>query len=399
MKLLYGSLVVGLLLYCPVEHVESFLPENDMYIGPDQPMSADMNENAFNQIISSVEQVYAPIIKSKGGNLIVQKLWNNGTVNAQAERQGSNYIVKIFGGIARHSSVTADGLAVVVCHEVGHHLGGAPKMYNNTGWASVEGESDYWATLKCLRKVWKGADNEQVIQREGVDPLAEKLCNQKFPERANAFLCMRSIMGAKSVSRLFANGADVYVDKPDPRQVNKIDEQHPQGQCRFDTYVNAALCLAHENIEVNDANSNIGSCTNRSDYGARPRCWFYNPSEGGGASEKVVTPTIGGQFEYTTSDPNARVDFFYDVKNFSGAEVTGIEVSKADTPFPNPNGTEPAPADKILYAGPANNATATIQIYTSRLPKRGTYYFRVIPLTKNGMPVAPWSNPSALHFR
>jgi hypothetical protein len=37
----------------------------------------------------------------------------------------------MFGGLARHELVTDDGFMMVVCHETGHHLGGAPR-YNGT---------------------------------------------------------------------------------------------------------------------------------------------------------------------------------------------------------------------------------------------------------------------------
>lgn len=160
--------------------------------------------------------------------------------------------------------------------------------------------------------------------------------------------------------------------------------------------MNAALCLANENIEVNDANSNIGACTDRSGYGSRPRCWFYNANEGGGASGKVSTPLLNGQPEVATSDANAKIFFTFDIRNFSGAEVTGIELSNANQPFPNPNGTEPAP--NVRYRGGFDSTFKTLEVFTSKLPARGTYYFRIIPLTRDGKPLAPWSNSSILHF-
>ena len=67
----------------------------------------------------------------------------------------------MFGGLARHKLVTPDGFALVACHEMGHHLGGAPRR---GGWASNEGQSDYYATTKCARRIWAEDNNAAIMQ-------------------------------------------------------------------------------------------------------------------------------------------------------------------------------------------------------------------------------------------
>jgi Zn-dependent protease with chaperone function len=54
----------------------------------------------------------------------------------------------MFGGLARDPLVTKDGFSAVICHEIGHHIAGAPRK--GFSWASNEGQADYFATTKCL---------------------------------------------------------------------------------------------------------------------------------------------------------------------------------------------------------------------------------------------------------
>ena len=149
---------------CDMNGETGFLPENDLYVGVNDKMASDMTEARFNEIIDEVDAVYAPIVKQRGGNLKWARKWDDGTVNASAQRFFTTYQVNMFGGLARHELVTDDAFALVVCHELGHHLGGAPKVGGlMMRWASNEGQSDYFASLKCFRKVYESDNNEAII--------------------------------------------------------------------------------------------------------------------------------------------------------------------------------------------------------------------------------------------
>ena len=45
------------------------------------------------------------------------------TINAQAWRLGSVAFVRVYGGLVRHPAITKYGLALMLAHETGHHLG------------------------------------------------------------------------------------------------------------------------------------------------------------------------------------------------------------------------------------------------------------------------------------
>ena len=80
-------------------------------------------------------------------------LWESGTINSQAWRLGLARNVRVYGGLARHPRITRAGLALMLAHETGHHLGGAPRD-PDMPWISWQGQADYWAANVGMRKVF-----------------------------------------------------------------------------------------------------------------------------------------------------------------------------------------------------------------------------------------------------
>ena len=112
---------------CTEDGTEGFVPENNMKISVNAKRFGGLTEAQFNNAIERVEVLYAPIVAQLGGKLVIDRAWDDATVNAYAQRSGSNWMVNMFGGLARHEAITEDGMSLVVCHEIGHHIGGAPK--------------------------------------------------------------------------------------------------------------------------------------------------------------------------------------------------------------------------------------------------------------------------------
>jgi hypothetical protein len=80
-------------------------------------------------------------------------LWESGTINAQAWRLGPQRYVRVYGGLARHPKITRTGLALMLAHETGHHLGGPPRD-PDMPWISWQGQADYWAASVGMKKVF-----------------------------------------------------------------------------------------------------------------------------------------------------------------------------------------------------------------------------------------------------
>lgn len=280
MKLLCFLLLLSFSAFtCDINGKTGIMPENDMYIGVDSFESNGMTEKTFNSIIDKVEKVYTPIVKENGGRLKVYRKWSDGTVNAYAKRSlfTKTWQVHMFGGLARHKAVTEDAFALVVCHELGHHLGGAPKVSSFVmSWASNEGQSDYFATLKCFRKVFGQDDNIALTSKMTIDPQAISKCEEIWSSPADAALCKRAAMAAKSLATLLGRGKKVAFNTPDKSIVTKTNDKHPQGQCRLDTYFQGSICTVDHNEDVSQKDYSVGTCTraNEDSTGTRPLCWF-----------------------------------------------------------------------------------------------------------------------------
>ncbi len=277
------ALLTGNVFACTVDGSEGILPENDMWISADAKSAANSNldEAKFNEVIDSVVDVYAPIIRSLGGKLNVERNWSDGTVNAYAHRKNGMWNVAMFGGLARHNTITPDGFALVVCHEVGHHIGGAPKKASwFSTWASNEGQSDYFATSKCLRKVFRNDNNKAIVAALNVPQTVIATCAKQFNNADDQAICQRGAMAGMSTAKLFQalrKQPDApKFDTPDAAVVSKTDDNHPQTQCRLDTYFAGAICDIDDNTDVDQRDEEAGVCyrANGDSTGVRPLCWF-----------------------------------------------------------------------------------------------------------------------------
>lgn len=228
----------------------SFFPKNDLYIPVSEDISANaISQSTFNAAIDKVYKVYAPIVKKRGYTLVFSRQWDNGTVNSSTYVSGKQWIINSFGGLARYQGMnTVEAYAAVACHELGHHMGGAPRYTSKISWASTEGESDYWATKECMKAI---GYNASTISQASV-ALAKVLA---------------SMAGEHAPS----------MGTPDMRVAKKTQENHPAAQCRLDTFLNGLDCPARGSMSSSDPR--VNSCysyPSASGYeaGSRPRCWF-----------------------------------------------------------------------------------------------------------------------------
>lgn len=266
--------------FSPQRLCDGFLPPNDMKIAVNSAQDKGITKEQFNAVLDRIEKIYAPIVAAQGAQLEIARLWDDDTVNAYASRQDNRYIISMFGGLARHEAVTQDGFALVACHELGHHLGGAPKKPGR--WASNEGQADYYANLKCLHRIFSDPGSARFSRLKGEDSLAETACRGSFADPRDRALCLRSAMGGLSVSTLLngTSGKPLSFATPDPAVVAQTYHAHPAAQCRLDTYFQGSLCTRPVAERLDDSDPIPGTCArSRGDAtGIRPRCWFKPPA-------------------------------------------------------------------------------------------------------------------------
>lgn len=259
--------------------------------GVDGPSNID--EPTFNKIIDGVMAFYVPIAKAHGANLTVEKRWTDTTVNAFADQAGNNWTIHMFGGLARRPEITPDGFALVVCHELGHHFGGYAFYPGRMAWAAAEGEADYFSTQACAKAVWGHSIEKNARFRSHVESTSKEACDATYANPNERDLCYRSADAGLSLATLLGtlSGTPVpHIETPDPSVVKSTFVDHPQAQCRLDTYFEGALCtkgfdptvipgkgpqggMNNPDAEVAARNS---TCMMRDNpkAGFRPLCWF-----------------------------------------------------------------------------------------------------------------------------
>ncbi len=218
-----------------------------------------ISESDFNQTLNEVQMIMGPLVKKMlDKDLVIIRQWTDPTVDAYATRDDdNNRVIVINGGLARHPLMTPDGFLLLICHELGHHLGGAPKILRgNSGlrsWSSAEGQADYYATSKCLPRFFNKID--------GVD---------------TSSVALRIISSGLTVSQVFASLVkgmpQPSLHSKDSTKVGQTLYNHPNPQCRLDTYLSGANCDLDIEIPFDSNDPNVGACMK--DLGKRPLCWF-----------------------------------------------------------------------------------------------------------------------------
>lgn len=136
--------------------------------------------------------------------------------------------VRIFGGMIRTPEMTEDVLAAVLCHELGHFLGGEP--YQDilfAEWASVEGQADFFAASVCLPAYFRLHQ-----------PMATPVEVRTRIEQA--------ALGLFKMSQKYAtpDQAPVSLESSAPEVATELNRKsYPTDQCRLDTFKAGASCL------------------------------------------------------------------------------------------------------------------------------------------------------------
>ncbi len=231
------------------------------------------NQRDFNQTASQIYKEFASDFSRRGQTLKVVTDWQTQEENAYSSQDGRIAKIHLLGGYAR--ILHEDAFLMVACHEIGHHLAGAPYYSFTEGpfRISTEGQADYFATSKCMRRILKYEDNKAYVKRFGAHYSVRIDCNHTWGvDSPDSYLCMRSIMAAMNLRlRHLPNKRDL-LNTRDYTRVGQTYERHPIAQCRLDTHRAGALCPVSEN--ANESNCLVSRV--RQGSGARPRCWFNN---------------------------------------------------------------------------------------------------------------------------
>lgn len=163
---------------------------------------------------------------------------------------------------------------------MGHHLGGSPHKRHlfQTYWASAEGQADYYASLKCMRKLFEFSNNEEVVSEMNIPQRIHDECHLSFNSLEKVALCKRIAMASLSHAQFLNSRNEIHspvsVNTFDPKVVRKTLTKHPKPQCRLDTSL-AGAPVAKE-VKLSNEDERDGTCHTDLGFkrGLRPKCWF-----------------------------------------------------------------------------------------------------------------------------
>jgi hypothetical protein len=251
------------------------IPENSL-------LANDMTEAEFKKIAKDFEQFFSQSIEAEyNSELIIFSSWKASTINAYAEQDPGKFMITIYGGLARHKSMTADSTTLTLCHELGHHLGGYPKKSTNK-WSSAEGQADYYATMKCGRKIWEKENNEAAIAHMTIPAALMEKCDKVYSTNPDRALCVRMNMAGRGLALMFqdleSDSLEPRFETPSQEIARAMNFMHPYNQCRLDTYFQGSLCHVDKSVNFDDDKETIGACHPKlgDKLGNRPACWFLS---------------------------------------------------------------------------------------------------------------------------
>lgn len=275
--LLVSLLFINSVFACPVEPHEFMLSQMRGFSPPGISESG-ISEEEFNETLNRVKDRYEKEFNAFGLEVDFNADWNNTWFNAQTGWVNKNKVKFFFSGeLARGKYMTRDALMYVACHEVGHHFGGLPKK----SWASAEGQSDYYAAVKCMRDLLQNDPENGIMDMSSLHDGVAKKCSEVYSNADEYQLCLRVTKAGEDMVKAFIykrNRKEQTESLLFRRQLvaEETKTDYPSYECRADTAFQGAICAKGPEIPVSFANEYEGYCHERNGdtFGMRPKCWF-----------------------------------------------------------------------------------------------------------------------------
>lgn len=246
------------------------------------PESPIITEKEFYNVVNKVLKVYNTFFTAQGRSLKISASWKDQELNAYAAQEGKESWIHLSGGYAQAPYMSRDAYYTVICHELGHHLGGFPRK--ESSFASTEGQADYYSTAKCMKVILKfDPQNRRIAESLKIPPQIKALCRKEHRTQDDYYVCLRSVKAAEDYGRM----SYFMKNKKNPETVvnlllrdtnitHKTFPYHPEPQCRLDTKLEGALCNLNERLYFGEKDETQGACHKNKGHsvGMRPACWF-----------------------------------------------------------------------------------------------------------------------------
>ncbi len=243
---------------------------------------ASIDKADYLQLTNTLETTYAENIRSLGGKLKFTLKESTDSPNAfAAKRADGTWEVTVVETLLSLKEQTKSTLGIILCHEIGHFLGGEPYVVGIQLTPAVrsrapkkmscEGQADYFATSDCIKKLSLKlpdlfSDNQGLL-----NPSMAEECNQNYEDKLDQNRCLETLVASHQTVLVYQKMLQemnvpagffgrIENDRTD-RTLNSVGE-YPSLDCRYQTFINGTLCSGLSENGCNDAKW------------ARPACWF-----------------------------------------------------------------------------------------------------------------------------
>lgn len=248
-----------------------------------QIANASVDKADYLKITNALSSLYSQKIADQGGRLKFVLSETDGVPNAYAaKRSEGNWEITVISSFLSLSHQTPPTLGIILCHEIGHFLGGKPYVVGKQmtaavrAWApkkmSVEGQADYFATSECIKSLEKklpdlfvnnkgllNLPSAQECQRSYTNEKEIKVCNEILTASYQTILVYQQILDQLQIPSTFFAKLE---NSSSERTLDYVGE-YPELDCRYETFIKGTLCSS---LNVNECDDSKW---------ARPACWFH----------------------------------------------------------------------------------------------------------------------------
>jgi len=202
-----------------VTHAESPCPGDSTYfcLPPEAASNSEIQVVDFYTIPVKIISLFQNELVGTGYPLKLDAKWESPYFGAGVNLYENQFTIMILGGMARIDEMTKKAYAAIVCHELGHILGGTPyQTIPDAEWSSTEGQSDFFAASVCLPRYFKSLlanhiEIESLVEEAGF----EMMTALKYFDRKQELI--RHLEYKKTVPATLINA-------------------YPDLQCRYETF-------------------------------------------------------------------------------------------------------------------------------------------------------------------
>ena len=226
-------------------------------IFPDQITTSEINKDSFSSKINEILPIFIKESLAQNRIIVQNPMWETPYFSAWAKKQNESiYMINFWGGMARIPGMLTETWEFIICHEIGHIIGGHPyhQKVTDSLWASSEGQADHFAVVSCLPKFYRS--QTQLLEPLDLYPYEVSLCEEKYSKEEDKIICKKILRAGRGFVDInsYLNPdiakADFFSNEIEAEKT--IFDSYPSMQCRFDIFKTASQCLQDKNCQRND---------------------------------------------------------------------------------------------------------------------------------------------------